>query len=90
MSLNYDKLSFTKEHVEEVAKELKGILTEDDMFYTINFHLPTVDDVIEDIQEAQVAAGGRFMRSHEIKEMSVGTLLKLLIPNGVEFKIKLK
>lgn len=46
-----------------------------------------INDIIEDIQEANVKAGGRFMRQKEVKEMSVHDLLKLLVPNDVEFEI---
>lgn len=44
--------------------------------------------IIEDIQEAQILAGGRFIRKKEIKEMTVKHLLELLIPNNVTFEIK--
>lgn len=50
--------------------------------------MKTIDDIIEDIQQAQIEAGGRFMRQREIKEMKVVDLLKLLLPNNVEFVIK--
>jgi hypothetical protein len=43
---------------------------------------------IEDIQEAQVSVGGRFLKQQEIKDMRVEDLLKLLIPNGVSFVIE--
>lgn len=49
-----------------------------------------VNDVLEDIQKAQVDAGGRFFRRKEIEDMKVVDLLCLLIPNEVEFKIKHK
>jgi hypothetical protein len=49
-----------------------------------------LNEIIEDIQQAQVDAGGRFMRQKEIKEMKVEELLQLLIPNNVEFTIKHK
>lgn len=49
-----------------------------------------LNEIIEDIQEAQVDAGGRFMRQKEIKEMKVGELLQLLLPNSVYFDIKHK
>lgn len=52
--------------------------------------MKTVDEVIEDIQQAQVDAGGRFMRQKEIKEMKIVELLQLLLPNNVEFEIKYK
>ncbi len=50
----------------------------------------TVDEVIEDIQLAQVEAGGIFLRQCEIREMTVEELLNLLIPNKVDFTIKFK
>lgn len=49
--------------------------------------MKTIDEIIEDIQQAQVDVGGRFMRQKEIKEMKVEELLKLLLPNNVEFII---
>ena len=58
--------------------------------YTKEMNTTTIklNKIIEDIQQAQVDAGGRFLRQQEIKEMSVEYLLKLLIPNDVEFIIK--
>ena len=58
--------------------------------YTKEMNTTTIklNKIIEDIQEAQVDAGGRFLRQQEIKEMSVEYLLKLLLPNDVEFIIK--
>ena len=50
----------------------------------------TVDEVIEDIQLAQVEAGGIFLRQIEIRKMTVEELLNLLIPNNVCFIIKRK
>ena len=47
-----------------------------------------LNEIIEDIQESQVNSGGRFMRQKEIKEMKVGDLLELLLPNNVEIIIK--
>lgn len=49
-----------------------------------------LNEIIEDIQQAQVDAGGRFMRQKEIKRMTVEELLQLLLPNNVEFTIKHK
>ena len=49
-----------------------------------------ISEIIEDIQQAQVDAGGRFLRQKEIKEMKVEELLQLLLPNSVEFIIKHK
>ena len=43
---------------------------------------------IENIQEAQVEVGGRFLKQQEIKDMRFEDLLKLLIPNGVNFIIQ--
>lgn len=37
MSIHYDKLAFTKEQVIADAKELNGILEEDELFYSIIF-----------------------------------------------------
>lgn len=50
--------------------------------------MKNVDEIIEDIQKAQVDAGGRFLRQEEVKEMKVGDLLNLLVPNNVTFEIK--
>lgn len=52
--------------------------------------LKNLNEIIEDIQQAQVDAGGRFMRQEEIKEMTVEELLQLLLPNNIEFDIKHK
>lgn len=49
-----------------------------------------VEDIIEDIQIAQMEAGGRFLRQFEIRKMTVEELLNLLIPNNVSFIIKFK
>jgi hypothetical protein len=49
-----------------------------------------LNEIIEDIQQAQVDAGGRFLRQNEIKKMTVEELLQLLLPNNVEFEIKHK
>jgi hypothetical protein len=49
--------------------------------------MKTVEEVIEDIQEAQIAAGGRFLRQKQIKELSVKDLLELLLPNNVVFYV---
>lgn len=46
-----------------------------------------VRDVIEDIQKAQVDAGGRFIKQNEISNMTVKELLNLLVPNNVKFNI---
>tara|TARA_R110001606_G_scaffold151596_1_gene292196 strand:- start:448 stop:678 length:231 start_codon:yes stop_codon:yes gene_type:complete len=37
MSIHYDKLTFTKEQVIADAKDLNGILEEDELFYSITF-----------------------------------------------------
>jgi hypothetical protein len=47
----------------------------------------SIDEVIEDIMQVQVECGGRFMRSDEIKQMSVLELLNLLVPNNVRFNV---
>ena len=52
--------------------------------------MKTVDEILEDIQKAQVDAGGRFMKRSELRNMTVGQLLELLVPNNVEFNIKHK
>ena len=52
--------------------------------------LKDLNEIIEDVQQAQVDAGGRFIRQAEIKEMTVEELLQLLLPNNVEFTIKHK
>lgn len=44
--------------------------------------------IIEDVQEAQIQAGGRFLRQQEIQDMKFGDLIRLLVPNKVEFNIK--
>jgi len=49
-----------------------------------------LNEVIEDIQQAQVDAGGRFLRQREIKKMTVDELLQLLLPNRVEFEVNYK
>lgn len=49
-----------------------------------------VESVLEDIQKAQVDCGGAFFRRQEIAKMSVEELLRLLIPNSVEFNVKYK
>jgi len=50
----------------------------------------TIDEVIEDIQQAQIDAGGVFIRQRIIKQMTVEKLLSLLLPNNVEFIIRHK
>jgi hypothetical protein len=50
----------------------------------------TVDDILEDIQIAQIEVGGRYMRRSEIASMSVQQLLEMLVPNGVRFDITAK
>lgn len=47
-----------------------------------------INNILEDIQEAQVDAGGAFIRRDRIADMKVGELLELLVPNNVEFQIK--
>ena len=48
----------------------------------------TVEEVLEDIQEAMVNCGGRFVRRDEFAEMEVQDLLGMLLPNKVEFTVK--
>lgn len=50
--------------------------------------MKAIDEIIEDVQQSQVDAGGRFMRRKEIMEMPFGELLSLLIPNNVHFLIE--
>lgn len=52
--------------------------------------MKSLNETIEDIQQAQVDAGGRFLRQNEIREMRVEELLTLLLPNNVEFEVKYK
>lgn len=49
--------------------------------------MKTVGEVIEDIQQAHVDAGGCFIRQKEIREMKVGDLLDSLIPNNILFEV---
>ncbi len=48
------------------------------------------NEILEDIQEAIVNAGGRFFRREELKHMDVCKLLSILVPNSVEIKIEYK
>jgi hypothetical protein len=50
--------------------------------------MKNINEIIEDIQQAQIDAGGRFLRQAELREMKVESLLKLLVPNNVEFVVK--
>lgn len=43
---------------------------------------------IEDIQEAIVEKGGKFLKQQEIKDMKFEDLLKLITPNGIGFKVE--
>ena len=47
-----------------------------------------IPEVLEDIQEASIEVGGRFIRQSSIRKMTVGELLELLIPNNVQFIIR--
>lgn len=40
-------------------------------------------DVLEDIQEAIIKAGGNFIRQKELTEMTVEGFLKVAIPNNI-------
>lgn len=60
----------------------------DEIAYNPNHR--TVEEVIEEIQEAQINCGGRFLKQKEIKKMTVEQLLKLLLPNKVQFKVTYK
>jgi hypothetical protein len=55
-----------------------------------NKKMKNLNEIIEDIQKAQVDAGGVFLRQNEIKKMTVEEVLQLLLPNNVKFKIKYK
>ena len=46
--------------------------------------MKTKEEVIEDLQESLVDAGGRFFRKREIMEWSVDVLLETCVPNGIE------
>ncbi|MCK9430392.1 MAG: hypothetical protein M0R17_10360 [Candidatus Omnitrophica bacterium] len=50
--------------------------------------MKTVENIIEDIQQTIVDAGGKFMRQKEIGEMKTKDLLNLLLRNHVEFEVK--
>ena len=52
--------------------------------------MKTVEDILEDIQQAHVECGGCFVRQKEIADMTVGELLKILTLNNVEFTVKYK
>lgn len=47
-----------------------------------------INEILENIQEVQVNAGGRFLKQSEIKKMTVEELLLLLIPNGVLLRLE--
>jgi hypothetical protein len=47
-----------------------------------------VSDIIDQIQKAQLDAGGCFLSHRDIRNMSIGDLLFLLVPNNVTFEIK--
>lgn len=53
----------------------------------LNFITTKYHKVIEDVQKAQVDAGGRFIRQEEIANMTFGELLKQLIPNNISFQV---
>lgn len=74
-----DNKQYSEHEIDEIVED-----------YTKEMNTTTIklNKIIEDIQQAQVDAGGRFLRQQEIKEMSVEYLLKLLLPNDVEFIIK--
>jgi hypothetical protein len=50
--------------------------------------MQTLEEIIEDIQEANIECGGVFLRQKEIKNMTVEQLITRLLPNNVEFNIK--
>lgn len=39
--------------------------------------------IVEDLQEALVFKGGRFLKQTEVKDMRVGNLLELIVANGI-------
>lgn len=47
-----------------------------------------VSDVIDQIQKAQIDAGGCFLSHSHIRNMTIGDLLFLLVPNNVNFEVK--
>jgi hypothetical protein len=49
-----------------------------------------IDEVIEDMQEAIVKAGGTFLRRVEIERMPVEEMLKILEANGVRLSVSNK
>ena len=48
-----------------------------------------IRDIIEDVQEAHMIVGGRFLRCKEVEEMPFRKLLELLVFNGAEINIKI-
>lgn len=48
------------------------------------------ENILEDIQEAIIKAGGCFFRREEIARMSVNRLLTMCIPNSVYISVEYK
>ena len=46
-----------------------------------------IGDIIEDIQECVINAGGKFFRRKELKGMTLENLLRQFLPNQISFKI---
>ncbi len=44
-------------------------------------------DTIEDLQEAIVDAGGRFIKFAELNKLTLGALLETITPNGVRLRV---
>lgn len=47
-------------------------------------------DVIEQMQEVIVAAGGKFYKQHELRKMTIEEFLDLVIPNSIKVSVKYK
>ena len=47
-----------------------------------------MNDVIEDIQEALIHAGGGFIRHRELQNLSVRDLLMMIVPNNIKCNIE--
>lgn len=50
--------------------------------------MKTQHEVIEDIQEAFIKAGGRFFRHQEILDMLICTFLEITLPNQIDVSVK--
>lgn len=49
--------------------------------------MKTKEDLIEDIQEVIIRAGGRLFRQREILDMQVKELLHLFVCNGIKMDV---